>query len=166
MRAETAHAVLLLVVVAGLGFAVFAAAETYIPSLRSACSFNVFFSCSKVDNSAYTNTFTIPDWKIGVAGFLLLLALEVPLYLTWRRDLLTGVLVVSGVGVLVALYLGYVELAVIGALCPVCFGTYLLDGVAFLLSTWLFWKGRGSASTDDGAPASGESAESEPSASA
>ena len=79
---------------------------------------------------------------IGIAGFVVLLGLEIPLFRTWRRDLLTGVLAVSGLGLVVAVYLGYVELDIIHALCPICFSTYVVDGLVFLLSLWLFLAGR------------------------
>jgi uncharacterized membrane protein len=148
MRAETAHAVLLLVVIAGLGLAVFATAETFDLGLRSACSVNPYISCSKVDSSGHTTVGIVPDWAIGVAGFVVLLVLELPLYATWRRDLLAGLVIVSGLGVIASLYFGYVELVVISALCPVCFSTYLANAVVFLLGTWLFLKGR---TTESGA---------------
>ena len=71
---------------------------------------------------------------------------------SWRRDLLQGVVAVSGIGLVVAVYLGYVELAVIHALCPVCFSTYLMDGVVFLLSLWLLLSGRGADANDEDDP--------------
>ncbi|MCI4324974.1 MAG: vitamin K epoxide reductase family protein [Thermoplasmata archaeon] len=165
MKAESVHAALLLMVVVGLGLAVFATLETYIPPLQGACSVNPFISCSKVDTSNHTSTLGIPDWSIGVAGFVVLLGLEIPLYRTWRRDLLTGVLAVSGLGIVAAVYLGYVELDVIHALCPVCFSTYVADTIVFLLSLWLFWSSRGAASGDEaGLAKPDEASESPPTA--
>ncbi|MFI5412995.1 MAG: vitamin K epoxide reductase family protein [Candidatus Lutacidiplasmatales archaeon] len=161
MRAESAHAALLLMIIAGLGLAVFATLETYIPALQSACSVNPFLSCSKVDTSGHTTTFGIPDWSVGVGGFLFLLALDIPLYRTWRRDLLTGVVVVSFLGLVTSAYFAYVELAIIHALCPVCFSTYVADGLVFVLALWLFLAGRGSdrpARDSDDAPEKTESA--------
>jgi len=143
MRAESAHAALLLMIIAGLGLAVFATLETYIPALQSACSVSPFFSCAKVDSSGQTSTLGIPDWSVGVGGFLLLLALDLPLYRTWRRDLLTGVVLVSFLGLVASAYFAYVELAIIHALCPVCFSTYVADGLVFVLALWLFLAGRG-----------------------
>ena len=149
MKAQSVHAALLLLVIVGLGLALFASVETYIPSLRSACSVSVFFSCSKVDSSNHTTTLNVPDWSIGVAGFVVLLGIEIPLYRTWRRDLLTALVVVSGLGVAISVYLAYVELDVIHALCPVCFSTYVANGLVFLLALYLFLAGRGSAAPAD-----------------
>lgn len=149
MRAESVHAALLVLIIGGLGLAVFAYLETTIPALQHVCSLSPFFSCSKVDQSGYTSTLGIPDYAIGIAGYLALLAIDVPLFVTWRRDLLKGLVVVSGLGVAVAVYLGYVELAIIHALCPVCFSTYLVDGLVFLLSLWLLVSGRRAGEQDD-----------------
>jgi uncharacterized membrane protein len=143
MRAESVHAALLLVIVAGLGLAIFATLESSIPELQNVCSISPFFSCSKVDSSGHTSVGPIPDWTVGVGGFLLLLALDVPLYRTWRRDLLLSVVVVSALGLVAAAYFGYVELDVIHALCPVCFSTYVADAIVFLLALWLYVAGRG-----------------------
>ena len=91
-----------------------------------------------------------------------MLGLEIPLYRTWRRDFLTGVLVVSGLGLVAAVYLGYVELDVIHALCPVCFSTYVADTIVFLLSLWLFWSSRGAASGDEASLAKPDEASESP----
>jgi uncharacterized membrane protein len=152
VKAESVHAALLLVVIAGLGLSAFATAETYLPSLQNGCSISPFFSCTAVDRSGHTTTLGVPDWAIGLAGFVVLLALEIPLYRTWRRDLLKAVVLVSALGLAVSAYLGYVELAVIHALCPVCFSTYLADAAVFGLSLWLLASSR---PTGDDEPADG-----------
>ncbi|MCI4320591.1 MAG: vitamin K epoxide reductase family protein [Thermoplasmata archaeon] len=154
MRAETVHAALLVLIVAGLGLSAFAAYETVYPAAAGICSISPFFSCSKVDQSGHTTTLNVADWKIGIAGFVALLAVDVPLYITWRRDLLQGLVALSGIGVGVSLYLGYVELAVIHALCPVCFSTYLVNAVVFLLSLWLLLSSRGADEKDEDTPES------------
>jgi uncharacterized membrane protein len=155
MRAESFHAALLVLVVAGLALAGFAAYETIHPSTAGVCSPTPWISCSKVDQSGHTTTFDIPDWKIGVAGFLAMLVLEIPLYVTWRRDLLTGMVALSGIGLAIAVYLGAIELAVIHAVCPVCFSAYLVDALVFVVSLRLLRFSRETDSEDD--PAGSES---------
>jgi uncharacterized membrane protein len=152
MRAETVHAALLVVLVVGLGLSAYAAYETFNVAAQGYCSVSKFLSCSAVDESGHTSTLGVPDWLIGVAGFVALVALDIPLYVTWRRDLLQGVVALSALGIVVALYLGYVELAIIHALCPVCFSTYLVDAIAFLLSLWLLLSSRGTGEKDDETP--------------
>jgi uncharacterized membrane protein len=158
MRAETLHALLLLSIIVGLGFALFAYAESVDPALRTACSVDAFFSCSKIDTSGMTTTLGIQDYSWGIAGFVILLAFDVPLFRTWRRDLLTAVLGVSAIGVALSLYLGYLELVVIQGLCPICLGAYLSNAVAFGCAFALWWIGRGSAGTKAAPPADASSA--------
>jgi len=157
MRAETLHALLLLSIIVGLGFAVFAYAESVDPALRSSCTVNPFFSCSKIDNSGMTTTLGIQDYAWGIGGFVILLALDIPLFRTWRRDLLTAIVGVSAIGVGLSLYLGYLELAVIQGLCPICLGAYLSDAVAFGSAFRLWWIGRKNAAAETAGPADASS---------
>jgi len=129
MRAETAHAVILLAIVAGLGFALFSAYETLNPAAQQACSVSPFFSCAAVDQSGLTTTLGVQDYWWGIAGFALLLALDIPLYRTWKRSWLLALTTASLAGAVFSVYLAYVELGLIGALCPVCLGAYLSNAV-------------------------------------
>jgi uncharacterized membrane protein len=142
VRAESLHAILLLALVVGLGLAIFAYAESIQPSLQNECSVNSYFSCHKIDSSGLTTTLGIPDYAWGIGGFVLLLALDVPLYRTWRRDLLMAVVGVSAVGVGLSAYLAYVEIVLINGICPVCLSAYLANLVAFGAAFGLWWIGR------------------------
>ncbi|HEY6238413.1 MAG TPA: vitamin K epoxide reductase family protein [Thermoplasmata archaeon] len=144
MRAETTHAVILLAIVAGLGFALFAAYETVFPAAEGFCSVSPFFSCAAVDQSSHTTTLGVQDWAWGIAGFALLLALDVPLYRTWKRSWLVALTLASLAGALFSVYLAYVELGIIGALCPVCLGAYLCNAVVLGFALVLVRKARGS----------------------
>jgi uncharacterized membrane protein len=135
--ARLLHRLLLLSILAGIAFSVYAAAEVLDPALQGSCSISAFFSCGAVDQSGHTTLGSIPDWSIGLGGFVLLLALDLPLLSTFDPRLLNAVLLFSGVGVAVSLYLGYVELDIIHALCPICLGAYLSNAVAFLLALTL-----------------------------
>jgi uncharacterized membrane protein len=137
MRSETLHAILPLAIVAGLAFSLFAAAESADPALQGICSVNSFISCHKVDVSNYTTTFGIPDYALGIAGFVLLFALDIPVYRLGRGRWLDALTVVSGLGFAFSLYLGYLELVKIGALCLVCFGAYLCNAGTFATAVLL-----------------------------
>ena len=116
----------------GLVVSLFAAAEYFDAALRSVCSVNSFFSCALIDNSGKTTTLGIPDYLWGIGGFVLIfiaavLAEKRPKDLN-RSYFLLGV---TSVGLVLSLWLLYVELALIGGLCPVCATAYLLDGIAW-----------------------------------
>ncbi len=142
MRAETLHALLLLALIVGLGASIFAYAESVDVSLQRDCSVNVFFSCSKVDQSGQTTTLGLPDYAWGIGGFLAMLALDIPLYVSWRASLLRALAALSGLGVLLSADLTYIELVRIDALCPVCLTAYLSNLLAFLLFVALLHRGR------------------------
>jgi uncharacterized membrane protein len=126
----------------GLIAAVFAAAEFFDAQLTRACSVNGFFSCAFVAQSGKTTTLGIEDWIWGVAGFVVILALAV-LAERRRRDtrVTYALLGVTTAGVALSLYLLYVELVEIGALCPVCTAAYVLGGVAWVGAIGLAYRG-------------------------
>ena len=92
--------------------------------------------CSLVNSSKYAEVYGIPVAVVGVDGYLAILAL---LWMERRSSFLTGnvTLVVFGlalVGFLFTLYLIYVELALIHALCPFCVTSQITMTVLFVLS--------------------------------
>ena len=73
MRTSSLRGLVFLSGALGLLVAIFAAAEFYTASLRSACTINQFFSCATVDRSGLTSTLGVPDYLWGILGFLALL---------------------------------------------------------------------------------------------
>jgi uncharacterized membrane protein len=151
VRAQTLHIIVLLALVGGLAASTFAYLESVYPPLQSACTVNAFVSCAKIDTSGLTTTLGIQDYSIGIAGFLLMLGIDLPLYLTWRAPLLRALVVVSGLGLALSAYWAYIELVEIRGLCPVCLTSYLTNLIAFAALVTLVWKAR--ASADEPEPA-------------
>jgi len=92
--------------------------------------------CSIVNSSSYSEVSGIPVALIGVGGYLVILAL---LFLENRTNFLkqNGTLIVFGfalIGFLFTLYLIYVELALIHALCPFCLTSQVTMTILFILS--------------------------------
>ncbi len=135
VQAPVLHRLLLLLVVIGLIVSIYAAFEVLDPALQGTCSINSFFSCSTVDSSGLTHVGPVPDWLIGVAGFTTLLIVDVPLFRTYDPRLLYALFVLSLGGIGFALYFAYVELALVGAVCPVCTTAHLTD-VGVFLTSW------------------------------
>lgn len=132
MQTRTVRTVVYLAAGIGMVIAIFAAAELLDTALRTVCSYNAFFSCAAVDASGRTTFLWVPDWAWGVAGFIGILALNA---VAERRpdDTLAayGLLALTSAGVGLALYFLYVELALINALCVVCFAAYLAGFIAW-----------------------------------
>lgn len=156
MRSETLHAILPLAIVVGLAFSIFATAETFDPALRAACSINPFLSCSRVDQSGHTTTFGIPDFALGIAGFLVMFVLDVQVYRLGRGRWLDALTGVSAVGFGLSVYFAWVELGVIHALCLICLGAYVANGVTLLAAVWLRRPSTGLGRSAGARPAPGE----------
>jgi uncharacterized membrane protein len=153
VRAETAHQLIFLGVLVGLAFALFAGYETLNPAAEGVCSVNAYVSCSKIDTSGQTTTLGIADWLWGVGGFLVMLAIDIPLIRTWKRSWLEMLTVVSLAGALMSIYLGYLELFVIQGLCIVCLGAYLSNVVVIANALYLVRLGQRERADAASAPA-------------
>lgn len=164
MDARTLHALIPIAIVAGLAFSGYAWYESTHPAAQGSCSVNGFVSCAKVDNSAYTTTFGISDYWFGIAGFVALLVIDVPLLRTYKASWLYALFGLSTIGVVVAIYFAYIELAIIHAICLICTGAYLSNVLVWGLALALVWQHRHPAS-DDEASAGGPSTASRPKAS-
>ena len=92
--------------------------------------------CGVVNSSTYSEVSGIPVALIGVGGYLaILLILLMENRIGFFRQ--NGTLVVFGlalVGFLFTLYLIYVELALIRALCPFCVTSQITMTILFILS--------------------------------
>lgn len=137
MKAETVHQLLLLGILVGLAFAIYAMIESVVPALQHSCTLNSYFSCGKIDNSGHTTTLGVQDYVWGIAGFIALFVVDIPLYRTWKREWLETITVLSGLGALLSIYFAYLELAVIQGVCPVCLGAYLSNVLVFGCAVYL-----------------------------
>ncbi len=92
--------------------------------------------CSVVNNSIYAEVYGIPVAVIGVVGYLAILG---SLLLRPRWDFLAanGTMILFGmalIGFLFTVYLIYVEVALIHALCPFCLTSQITMTAIFIIS--------------------------------
>ena len=86
--------------------------------------------CETVQSSAYSTLLGVPVAFIGVAGYAVLLIVAL---LSLSTDTIGGVrvstllLALASVGVLFAIYLSYLQVAVIGAICFWCVVSALIE---------------------------------------
>jgi uncharacterized membrane protein len=93
----------------------------------SECNITHFISCTTVFDSGYTKFLGLSLWVYGVVWFPLVLILGywfVKKQGSLRIEVMVPLLMV---GNLFTLYLWYLELVKIGALCPVCISMYSLN---------------------------------------
>lgn len=142
MDARNLHALLPVAILVGLALSVYAAYESAHPAAQASCSLNGFVSCSKVAQSAYTTTLGIPDYWAGIAGFLAMFLVDIPLLRTYKPVWLRALFGLSALGLIGSAYLAYVELEIIHALCLVCTGAYFANLVVFLAALALVRQAR------------------------
>jgi uncharacterized membrane protein len=130
---ESLRAFVTIALVFGLLFSLWSGYETVTGNTGS-CTANSFVSCGAVRNSGHTSAFGIPYWAMGVAGYVAMLAVAILLWITSRLGLLYALVGLSTLGFALSLYFIYLELAVIGAICPVCTAAHAAN-VAVLVGT-------------------------------
>ena len=153
MRTSSLRGLVFLSGALGLLVAIFAAAEFYTASLRSACTINQFFSCATVDRSGLTSTLGVPDYLWGILGFLALLVVagvaeKRPADV--RPAYLLTLLATGAVGL--SAYFLYVQLAEIRALCLVCATAETLGAIVWVGSIVLIGRTRDAVRRGSDAP--------------
>ncbi len=96
-----------------------------------ACNISQKVSCSGVFESHLTSIFGVPFYVLGLFWFPLILVLG-GFFSAWgRKGLVNGnlLLLILMVGNIFTLYLWYLEIGVIGIICPVCVSLYIINYV-------------------------------------
>lgn len=150
VRAETLYALVFVFLMAGLAAAVFAWYETVNSAVTAVCSPNQSVSCAAVDHSGDTHSFGVPDWAVGIAGYVVMVGVAALAYRTFDRRYLMGLGLLSAIGVLISLVFVYQEAFVIHALCPVCTTAHLCNVGVLVCSAWLLRLSRPDADESDG----------------
>ncbi|MDE1836376.1 MAG: hypothetical protein KGJ23_07150 [Euryarchaeota archaeon] len=119
----------------GVIFSLYAMGEVLDATLAQYCSPPVlpWLSCTQVLTSGHTTVFGVQDWSIGLAGFVVLLALTVLLMRSSDPRFLQMILLLSGVGLIFAAYFVSVE-ASLHAVCIICTGAHLSGLAVFLVA--------------------------------
>ena len=105
--------------------------SAYTAPLSTVCNYNSFVSCGSVfasgDVTFPPGAYGIPLYIYGLVWFPLMVVLG--LWFGMKRGSLYGEVLfpMLMVGNLFTIYLWYVELGVVHALCPVCIGMYVLN---------------------------------------
>jgi uncharacterized membrane protein len=94
--------------------------------------------CETVNNSPYSEINGIPIALLGIGGYLLIIVL---LYLEtrggfWQSNSRLFVFGLSLIGILYSIYLTYIEIAVLKAICPYCVLSAVVMLMLFLISTY------------------------------
>jgi uncharacterized membrane protein len=118
----------------GLGFASYLTYEHYTTKIFNGCPDHGFINCQLVTNSAESHLFGIPIAVLGLATYLVFVAINSPW--AWRSPLyglhvLRSILVVGSMGFV--LWLVYAELVLLNSICLYCTGVHLVTFALFVL---------------------------------
>ena len=106
---------------------------------REFCSLTGFFGCSEILASQYSRIGSVPTAFLGALWFIVVLWLAIVVTGDEARLIyLLGwsLLAIPGVG-----ELAYIELVVIGAICPFCTSAHVL-GLVILVLAVIMWRNR------------------------
>ena len=100
-----------------------------------------FFGCSAVLSSQYARIGDMPTALFGLVWFIVAVALS--LGIPRNRRLIVALLAWSVVGLVGVAGLVYIELFIVGAICPFCTAAHLLGLAVFGLDVLLWKRKRG-----------------------
>lgn len=119
----------------GLAVSVYLTVVHYTAPTSLACPQTATIDCAKVTTSPESVIFGIPVPVLGLPFFVAMAIANLPGL--WRRRETTvvgGRLAVAAVGIIFVLYLLYVELFQVGALCLWCTGVHLIAFALFVVT--------------------------------
>lgn len=102
----------------------------YTTSVTDYCDLNTMFNCDLVNRSVYSQFFGVPVALIGLVGYFLLFGL-------WISDnwLLASLrLLASTAGLAFAIYLAYIEAAILATWCLLCIGSMVMISAITVLA--------------------------------
>jgi len=122
----------LVLCVLGLGVAGYLTFEHYTASRTLACSDNGAINCLKVTTSSYSKVLGVPVALLGLLFFVAMTALCLPVF--WRAtnpNVRRVRLAAAAVGMVSVLYLVWVELFRVDAICLWCTAVHVLTFALF-----------------------------------
>jgi uncharacterized membrane protein len=132
--ASAANRVALLAALAGAAVSVYLTVQHYDSDVSFACPQSATINCEKVTTSTYSSIAGIPVALLGLIFFAAMSALLLPSV----RGRVVPALRVGGAaaGVLMVLWLVYVELFEVDAICLWCTAVHVLTLVLFAATLW------------------------------
>jgi uncharacterized membrane protein len=118
----------------GLGISAYLTAVHYTSTTLLACSASGLIDCERVVTSARSTMFGVPVAVAGMAWFLVMGTLSVPPAWRSRSPLVVrSRAMVAATGMAFVLYLVYVELFVVGAVCLWCTAAHVAVFILFVV---------------------------------
>lgn len=114
--------------------------QHYAPTGSSFCNFSATVSCDLVNQSIYSEIYSIPVAAIGVLGYLAIafVSIFVLMRASWAKEAIRGLLWMTIIGTIFQLIFTYIEFFVIRVICPVCVISQIIILIEAVLSIFVF----------------------------
>jgi uncharacterized membrane protein len=125
----------MLLSVAGIGVSTYLTISHYVTKVVLACPDKGVINCAKVTSSSYSEIAGVPLVILGLIFFIGMLILQTPWF--WRsasKIIRRGRLLFSLSGIGFVLWLVYVELFKLNAICLYCTAVHILTILVFILT--------------------------------
>lgn len=118
----------------GIAIAVYLAND-YLTQSFNGCYINQKFSCFGVFLSGHTSIAGVPFYVLGLVWFPIVFLLGIFLSRAGRAPLKAEILLpILMIGNIFTIYLWYLELEVIGVICPLCVALYIVNYALTILA--------------------------------
>lgn len=121
--------VYLVVALFGIFDAIYTATEYAFRSYSPVCTINSYICCACVGNSGHTSLLGIPFYDFGLIWFPLIFILGVWFSDLGKNYMANGeiLILILMIGNLFTIYLWYLEVEAIHAICPFCVSLYVVN---------------------------------------
>ena len=135
---KSLRVIVIVLCLVGAGLSALSLRSHYATTSTDYCALNETFNCDVVNRSQYSSFLGMPVAFIGLAGYLVLLALA------FRRDQLSTALrtAASWIGLGFGLYLTYIEDHVLMSWCLLCIGSLIAISGITAICTFNYFYGR------------------------
>lgn len=127
----------LTLIVMGLTDASYLTWEHYSQTIPP-CSTSIFVDCGRVLDSPYAVVFGIPLALLGGLHYAIMLVIAIAVFLTSKSLFQRLLFLSTAAGILVSIYLVYLQLAVIGAICLYCMASAVISLLLYILARVIF----------------------------
>ncbi|MBE0429889.1 MAG: vitamin K epoxide reductase family protein [Thermoleophilia bacterium] len=143
MRSRLIPLFVIVLALAGVADSAYALNQHYAPAETSRCDVTAAISCTAINQSEYSKLSGVPVAAIGVAGYALIGALAgVGMMPSRQKRVWQLLLAMSTIALGFSLWLTWVELFILRAVCPLCVISLALIAAISALTALMVWKGR------------------------
>lgn len=127
--------IVIILAVLGIADASYALHQHYAPTATSSCDVNETISCTAINQSEYSILLGVPVAGIGVAGYVLIAGMAMAMILRFHPQMVGWMLLATAmVALAFSLWLTWIEVFILEAVCPLCVLSLLLITAITVLS--------------------------------